>query len=348
MSDKAKKKGGKKRWLKKLVYLVGVSILLLFGAEFTARMMGFRPWKPEIQSLVVQPGGRFFQPDSLLGYKGKPGRFELLLKDSLHFVVTHDEDGWRICRDSIEEAQKPEIWIYGCSFSHGYGVNDKETYPWLLQSALPQFRVRNFAMDGYSTLHSYLQLKSGLKKGRPPVLVILAYGAFHNQRNTANRYWQKALHGQQIAEGISYPFVRLDENDSLHIRHDQLGYHPLPLQQHLALLSLLEEKWNRSEDRGLQSQRVTEVLIQRMFETCKKHKINFLLAGIYQHHDTEAMLRLFHLENVHTLDISQDLNKPELRILPGNGHPNAKAHALMYTQLADYLGQHPELMETQE
>jgi lysophospholipase L1-like esterase len=347
MPETGKIKRGGKRWVWKLIYVVGVSVLLLFAGEFTARIQGFRPWKPEIQKLEVKPGGSFFQPDSLLGYKGRPGRFELLLKDSLSFVVTHDEAGWRLSSDSADQQQKPEIWIFGCSFSHGYGVNDAEAYPWLLQTELPRHRVCNFAMDGYGTLHSYLQLKDLLSRRQPPALVILAYGAFHDQRNTANRYWQKALHGQEIAEGISYPFVRLDENDSLNIRHDQLSYHPLPFQRHLALLSLLEENWNHNEDQGLRSKRVTEVLIQKMLEASRAKGSKFLIAGIYKHHDTEQMLRIFHLENVPTVDISQDLSQPELRILPGNGHPNAKAHALMAMQLLEYFNAHPALLETQ-
>ena len=77
----------------------------------------------------------------------------------------------------------PEIWILGCSFTHGYGVNDMETYPAQLQELMPGYRVRNFGMDGYGTFQNWMTLRHELAKGQKPALVVLAYGAFHDQRN---------------------------------------------------------------------------------------------------------------------------------------------------------------------
>jgi hypothetical protein len=290
------------------------------------------------QSIKISPAGRFYQADSLLGYKGKPGQFDLLLSDSLRFGVTHDADGWRVtAADSVRRDSLPEIWIFGCSFTHGFGVNDHENFPWLLQAWLPKYKVRNFGMDGYGTLHAWLLLRQLLSSGGRPAAVVLAHGAFHEQRNTANRYWHKALHGQQIAEDIRYPFIRYDENDSLVLRYSKLEYHLLPLQKQLALLSLVEEQWNKSEEKGLRSAYITEILIERIHKLCQNAGAKFILAGIYRHPQTSKMLEIFHLDQVPTVDVSEDLEKPDLRILPGNGHPNAKAHASMADKLLQFL-----------
>ena len=341
------KQGFLKRTAFKAAYILGVLLVLLVAGEITARAMGFRPWHPQIQTLTVNPEGRFFQDDSLLGYKGRPGQFELLLQDSLGFQVTHNAAGWRICPgDSIQSDKRPEIWIFGCSFTHGYGVNDSECYPCLLQTRFPNYHIQNFGMDGFGTLQNWLQMQKAIPEGKKPAVVILAYGAFHDQRNTANRYWQKALHGQQIADDISYPYIRLNDNDSLIVHYGKLGYHLLPFQDRLPLLALMEEKWNKSEDDGLRSKYVTEVLIQKMHKAALQMDAKFVLAGIYRHPDTEKMLNIFHLANVLTTDIGQDLAHPELRILPGNGHPNAHAHRLMANQLAKYLLQNGIVSET--
>jgi hypothetical protein len=347
-SPPSKTKSFMRSALTKLTYFVSVMLILVAAGEITARMMGYRPYQEVRQSIKITPEGRFYQADSLLGYKGKPGHFDLVLSDSLRFSVMHDSEGWRITApDSVDRDSLQEIWIFGCSFTHGYGVNDDQNFPWLLQQAIPQYRIRNFGMDGYSTLHAWLLLQNLVADGKRPAAVILAHGAFHEQRNTANRYWHKALHGQQIAEDIRYPFLRFDENDSLRLQYSKLEYHLLPLQKQLALLALIEEEWNQSEEDGLRSSYITEVLIERINELCHKIKAKFILAGIYQHPQTSKMLEIFHLDQVATVDISQELSKPEMRILPGNGHPNAKAHALMADKLLHFLQQTDLFKETQ-
>lgn len=316
--------------------MVGVIVLLIVAGEITARCMGFKPWREHIQTIAITPEGRFYQDDSLLGYRGKPGRYDLLLSDSLRFTVTHDVDGWRTTGSDTVQGL-PEIWLLGCSFTHGYGVSDGDEYAAQLQTKLPQYRIRNYGMDGYGTLQSWLLLRDQLGRGHKPFAIVLGYGAFHDQRNTANRYWHKALHGQHIADSLLYPYIRLDKNDSLHIHYGKIGYHPLPLQRYLAMMSLIEERWNHSEDQGLRSKFVTEVLIQRIADASHGAGAHFILAGVYRHPETTAMLKTFALDRLHTVDISQDTDQPALRILPGNGHPNAKAHGLMAEALYQFL-----------
>ena len=324
-----------KRTLVRLAYVLGVVVLLLVVGEITARIMGHRPWQEVVQEIQVDPGGRLYDKDPILGYRGRNGTYQLTLRDSLKFTVTHDSLGWRHPKALSDTL--PEIWVLGCSFTHGYGVSDGEEYPAQLQQLLPSYRVRNYSMDGFGTLQNWLTLRDQLAAGGRPKAVVLGYGAFHDQRNTANRYWRKALHGQQIADGLRYPFIRLDDRDSLHVHYDSLTYHPLPLQRYLALASLIEENWNRSEDKGLRSRYVTEVLIQRMVRLSKDAGAQFVLAGVYQHPETAHMLEVFHLEGIPTVDISQNLDDPSLRILPGNGHPNPKAHQAMAESLATFL-----------
>ena len=43
--------------------------------------------------------------------------------------------------ETTEEDNRPVISVYGCSCTWGIGVNDEETYPWLLQQEFPEFRI---------------------------------------------------------------------------------------------------------------------------------------------------------------------------------------------------------------
>ena len=232
---------------------------------------------------------------------------------------------------------RPQIWIFGCSFTHGFGVDDKGTYPWMLQEIFPNYQIRNYGISGYGTLHSLLQLEILLKHEEAPAAILLAYGGFHDQRNTSNRYWRKVLSGRQIAEGLRYPHVRFDDNDSLVRGFSNLEYSPFPLMRFSALMHFIELKYNRSEDEALRSMEVTQRLIAKMRSMAEAEGSKFALVGIFRHSDTERMLKHFAEKGVATVDISQDLEQPELRILPSDGHPNAKGHFLMADALAIWL-----------
>src|SRR5262249_10125369 len=69
--------------------------------------------------------------------------------------------------------------VFGCSFTYGWLVNDAETYPYLLQAALPEYRIVNFAVPGYGNVQSLLQFKRALAThANKPALALFTYGFF--------------------------------------------------------------------------------------------------------------------------------------------------------------------------
>lgn len=328
--------------LSRAVYVLFVLLLLLGVGELTVRWMGFQPWNPRAMPVEVQPGGSLFQPDSLLGYTGRPGTFRVDLDQRLQFTVTHDSLGHRITPappwpDSL--GPRPEIWIFGCSFTHGYGVDDSATYPYLLQQALPDHRIRNFAMSAYGTYHAVLQLEEALDRWPTPQWVVLAYGDFHDQRNVNSRFWRKALSSQRIAAGIRYPYLRYaGEGTRRHL--DPPTYRPWPGAGWSALVHYFEHAWNRREDRELGSRKLTLSLIRQVAAAADGVGARFLLAGILDSGETQQVLGEMAAEGLDTLDISADTDQPAYRILPDDPHPNARAHRQMAAQLTQYLQTH--------
>src|SRR6185503_2200430 len=122
-----------------------------------------------------------------------PGQLRLTLMNDYSFRVTHLSNGLRITHplaDPIAE-NRDQIWIFGCSFTHGFGVNDDGTYPWILQSRLTGYEIVNFGTDGYGSVQSLIQFEEALQAGRKPALVIVAYASFHDMRNAMTRLWRK-------------------------------------------------------------------------------------------------------------------------------------------------------------
>ncbi len=54
-------------------------------------------------------------------------------------------------RTSSHEVRGPALLAAGCSFTFGHGLNDQDTWPWLLQEHLPEVHVMNAGCMGYGT-----------------------------------------------------------------------------------------------------------------------------------------------------------------------------------------------------
>ena len=76
---------------KNILLLLSSIIVLLILSEVILRLLGREPYKCEVIDTVAKPGGKLFQPDSLLGYKHLPGKFEITIRKKLVFEATHSK-----------------------------------------------------------------------------------------------------------------------------------------------------------------------------------------------------------------------------------------------------------------
>src|SRR4028119_231643 len=130
-----------------ITYLIFPIFLSATSAEIVLPVAGYKPWRIENLDVAVEPKGNFFTKDSELGYKHLPGKFKVILNGNYSFNATHLNNSLRITHPLNtynQFSKKPEIWIFGCSFTYGWSLNDRETYPWLLQDKLPKYGIVNF------------------------------------------------------------------------------------------------------------------------------------------------------------------------------------------------------------
>ncbi len=257
-----------------------------------------------------------------------PGHFTVTLGTGYAFKVTHLPTTLRITHsaDGYETPRaKEEIWLFGCSFTHGWTVNDEQTYPWLLQERFPEYEVVNFGVNGYGTIHSLLQFRDALKLKRPRVAV-LAYADFHDVRNTFLRNRRKEIaHWNQLGPLIQ-PYARLDGNGKLRYAMAEVEYREFPLMRHMALAHFIELKYNQYEDRVSQSHLVSEALVEEMGRLAKKNAVEFVVAGITAGRETYKMLDFAQEHGIPSVDISVNLRIKEHTNAPHDNHPSAIAH----------------------
>ena len=150
--------------------------------------------------------GRVFADDLRLGYKYNPGVYAFnWFHQDLHknhtYEVTIGQDGYRTTsKYSNYSSNLPEIWIFGGSFTMGPGLNDQEVFPSIIQRNFPNFRVRNFGVEGYGNIHALIQLKELVKRKnneKKLIIGVFAYNSFHLRRNVAAPSRMSAFMGRQ-------------------------------------------------------------------------------------------------------------------------------------------------------
>jgi hypothetical protein len=319
---------GTYRWLY-LAYCTVLIGLLLAAGELIARSKGIRPWRVEKIGIVVEPGGKFFTAHPTLGYTHLSGEFDVTLPTGHRFHTTNLATSLRATRapHNHEEHPKGEIWIFGCSITYGWSLEDEETYAWLLQQRFPKYDIVNFGVNGYGTLHSLIQFREALEQGRSPRLAIIAYSSFHDERNTFLRIRRKTLAPWNQLGPLEQPYARIGRNGELKIRMADVTYREFPLMRVSALAHLVEETYNLMEDRFCHSRSVTKAIVEEFARLAREPDVELLVAGLDMDPASRSFIGFCRTINVNALDLLVSLAVEENRNWPRDGHPSAIAHA---------------------
>ena len=319
----------------KTALILFILFVCFVSLELIARFRGHSPYREYFFTTKTESGQNFFEEDPVLGFVPAAGKQQVHF-GRLTFQMTHDASHHRITGSS-EPGQTPKktVWILGDSVTEGWGVNDNETYAWLLQRDLGEdYAVTNFAAAAYGTAHSYLQLEEALSKQKAPDVIILAYGSYHDERNTLARKFRKVL--REVGVSFRYPFVR-KKGDHFQWRMEAPVYRPFPFMNRSAFVHWLERTYNQIELNWFHSSEISEILILRIADLAERHDSEFLVAGMNV--NARPMLQKLEEKGLDVIDIAVP---PRYRPLPEDTHPNAAEHRLY----AEKLKTHPFFSET--
>jgi len=135
------------------------------------------------QPYHLDADGAVYAPDADLGYKPLPDiRYSVTYSRRTHgssererlrvnYTSTHEGARW------TGECQRgsPNVYIFGGSIVFGAGVNDEQTFAFLLQQARKDICVKLFAVGGYGITHTFIQFDQLRNQIRPNDIVILGY-----------------------------------------------------------------------------------------------------------------------------------------------------------------------------
>jgi hypothetical protein len=316
-----------------LMFFISLSVMLT-GAEIILRLSGAKPL-PILSA--NQP--TLFEPDPVLGWKSKPGK-------SMHgpyspegqkVHITILSDGSRVTSNNQEIGSYDLVFI-GCSFMEGYGVSDEDTFAWKLQEKIPSLRMGNFGVGGYSTYQSLLQLRELYKHNIKPAIVIYGFLPFHNERNIAFSEWVKVLAQNSKLGHKLLPYCSMDKNGKL-IEHEPAGYPLLPFGDRLALTGDFFSRFyfnfidSEEHQRRVNGIAITEKLIAEMNSLAQKNGASFFVALL---EDPRPFESYFKTSAIATIDCRLPVDNTDYRV-PGEGHPNEKAHSVWAERTAEFL-----------
>jgi hypothetical protein len=332
---------------KNLLYLVYIFLLLLPCLEIALLILGYRPYQQVDFSMVSTPDNCLI-PHPTLGFALHPGTFRVTINEGLTYRATHSADSLRITTYEQQAEELPAIWLMGCSYTYGMGIDDSLTFPFLVNKNLPQFRTKNFGVPGYGTVQSYLQLKQQLAAHSPPAWVIVNYADFHDERNALTPAYRRDLFmGYQRSNAavgtrmktaaIPYVSTVVPENYQVRFCSWDRIYHNWQYRETFASVNFLQDVSDQKQSRKMDKKAVTLHVFQQLQALCDQHQIRLLVTGITPAPETKTILKKLTALGLQTLDISVDLTREEYRNAPYDDHPNAKANAIFAKCITDYI-----------
>jgi len=325
--------------------LLGAAMLVSLGlGEIGARLSGYEPLWVQEPDIEIEPHGRLIRMDHKLGFVHLPGEFEVTFPNGNSWRATHGADTNRITHPPDVKIEGDEVWIFGCSFVHGWGLDDEETFPWKLQRRLKKhdLEVVNFGVGGYGTVQSLIQFFEALERRPPPRVVVLAYAGFHDERNVLLRSWRRASSAYEHLGPVFAPYAKMTWDGRMEF-HLGGGYHGRALIERSAFFHMLDDAYVRLEDHWRGSHEMSRRLLARFVGLVRSAGSEFVVAGISREPRTEALLNFARENGVLVVDISVRLGREGYGI-PFDGHPSPRATEVYAERLYQFL-QEAELLE---
>lgn len=324
----------RKKILFSLLTLFISGLVTVALAEAILRVAGYTPNRntPKWPNVPISK-----QPDPVLGWKQKPGRyvyppFVAGLSD-IRITIAEDRT-----RTTGAGRSGEKLAIFGCSYTEGEHISDEETFAWKLQSRYPDKRVMNHGVAGYGTYQSMLSMEKVLSEPAAPRKVLYGFMEHHEARNIGHSSWLQMLSNHSTEGEVGLPFATLDAQGKL-IKQPQRRYPQWPFADQLASVAFTQDWYVRLEARRREAQEVpvTKELMREMNELAKARDVEFAVVLLYGL-KPEAKLGYVDYFKQHGIE-HYDCEYPKRPdyVVPGEGHPNGKLNTLWAKCIAKSL-----------
>lgn len=326
--------------MKKTIFVVVIVLLCLLVLEMVLRIIGFGPTvfnqqvqnKPEIPYVI----------DSL-GINLKKGTYHITINNKIKYSATHNEAGRRITSFTPVNGSD-KIFILGCSFPYGVGVNDDQTFPFLLQNQFKNYEIQNYAVPGIGTLQAYLNLKKKVENGDIPKMVVLSFATFHEERNQLTRSFESKLvkglklHQELAISNYFYPRCTI-KNQQIYYEYVDVikDFISVPFTDNSAIATFIDQMWIAFDYRKTDDFPVSKLLLKDSQKLANHYGFKLIIADVFYNSESNQIATFCAKNGLNYVNISPDFSKGTYTFAPFDYHPNQKAHAIYSQKLYNHI-----------
>ncbi|MFK7926445.1 MAG: hypothetical protein AB8H47_31140 [Bacteroidia bacterium] len=328
--------------LRKLGWMLYYPLVTLLLLEAALWLLAYRPYQHQSFRVEASPSN-WLEGDSIMGFRLGVGEFTLSINEGLHFKTTHLASGRRSLGLSPESSSL-KVDLYGCSYTYGYGLDDSLTMGWRLAAALPNARVRSWAVPGYGSTQALLQLQKQMRQLDTPDVVVIAYASFHDERNSLNAEFRRGLSlgfsqntDSQHIQSFRYPY--LDANDQIQYQAWGGLYKHWPGRSYSALINAVQSSTEFWQKANRDKAKRSGTVLTQIAQLCGLAGIEMIFFPLTEDEATQQLLSQMEAIELSILDASLDLSQTQFQNYPYDTHPNARAHAHYAGALLEYLRQ---------
>jgi len=305
-----------------LLLLFSISIILTFielFLFFTNKQINFTFKKNNIYIKNVKYEKTF------LGYQPKVGIHNHLIisngKTLLDGTYTIGQDGFRVTPKVNNIKYTKNINVFGGSYTFGWGLNDDETLPYILQNNQQSWKVKNYAINGYGVQQMLAQIENDPKILKD--INILVTSNFHIPRSSCKRDYS-----------FGTPKYIIDDNNNL----KRAGYCgnlfltkiQLPkifgsIINRSEIKKLIDKVFLKSNDISAMDLKIYISIIKRANMLIKENNKEFFVGYIENSlNDLDQIIfQEFKKENIDYINLSLE-HKKDYELY--DGHPNKEAN----------------------
>lgn len=251
--------------------------------------------------------GPLFRADEALGYTMYPGKYQITEKrygKTHRFNLTVNDLGSRVASNRPSAASK-RLYMAGDSAMFGWGLNDDQTMPWLLQTRFPQYEVVNLSLTSYSTIQALQQLQHTSPKIGANDIVVLTYHPITNGFNVVSAEmlgylksgFEHQLGDTKLVNNMTVPFGSVGSDGQL-----MIGHYPVACAQQGKAPADCPRRPTPGE-----ATQVTERAFDEILASQPGHVVVALLSGP----DTDPVVRHLKSKGVMIADMRTDSSDPD-------------------------------------
>ncbi len=253
--------------------------------------------------------------------------------ESMSVLHVNDSKGRRVTSaEDVIADERPVIALFGCSFLFGFMVEDRDTFAWRLQEKMPEYRIYNHGVCGYSAWQAFLAMKKWIPEERPLVSVYCHFSA-HDVRNITS--------GGILPPAMFWsirPRCFIDRNGRFK-SFPPLARKIVPFSGSCFCLRLMQHMVNRYHPPGISSARppaaATAYIMNAMNHYCAQNDSKFLVFCLDAGHKHFQFLQTSDLNWCQAeCDFQSRVGMSRWAMIPFDTHPSPAAHSY-YAELIE-------------